>query len=166
MAEYKSGYKRKGNDDRFFTYLIISFAALVLVILSGIAIYRIINPVLSYEDFEPYTIQRYSQITEMSEDQYLVYYYGESCSHCKDIKQTVLNFTNENDAGVRVYLLESSTDDFSNNNVVHPVTGVAMTGTPSMITVRNGVIVDLNVGKDLVLDLMDKINDGTYNRLD
>ena len=166
MAQYKSGYKRKGNDDRFFTYLIVSIAAFFVLVLGGIGIYTIVNPALNYDDFKDVTIERYAEITQMPEDQYIVYYYGVECGHCIEIKQDVLNFANQNEANIKVYLLESSSDDFANNNITHPVTGRQMSGTPSMVTVVNGVVVDLNVGRDVVVDLIDKINEGSYSLID
>ncbi len=164
MAEYKKGFKKtKGNDDKFLTYVIVAFAAVILALLGGLAIYRIANPPLKYDDFPALT--SFEQITEMPEDEYIVYFYGVNCSHCITIKEDVLDFAHENDAGIKVYLLESSVPQ-DENDIVDPITSAPMNGTPAMITVVDGNIVDLNSGWTLVLDLIEKINEGSYGLID
>ncbi len=101
----------------------------------------------------------------MPEDQYIVYWYGLNCSHCNDIKQEVLEFADNNKAGIKVYLMDSSNATTGTNDIVDPDTGVAMTGTPSMIVVVDGVVVDVFVGSGDVPNLIDDINDGVYNRI-
>jgi thiol-disulfide isomerase/thioredoxin len=159
MAEYKSSKKKKGNDDKFLTYLILGFAGVLLTIIGGMIINSFINPTLDYDSFE--TLTSYQQIDSMPEDQYFVYFYGSNCGHCVEIKEQLLRFANENDAGMKVYFLESY-GATGYNTIVDPDSGDPMNGTPTLITVVNGNIVDLSVGKILIIDTIDNVNDGTY----
>ena len=159
MAEYKSSNKRKNKDDKFLTYLILGFAGVILAIIGGMIINSVINPTLDYDSFD--TLTNYQQINTMPEDQYFVYFYGTNCGHCVEIKEQVLQFANENDAGMKVYFLESYGAQ-GYNNIVDPDTGSPMNGTPTLITVVNGNILDLSIGKYEITDTIDDVNDGTY----
>lgn len=164
MAEYKQGYKRKNNNQKWVNYSIyglIGAAVIAILVLIGNAI---LNPALQYEDFADVTIDTMDEITVQEEDSYLVYYYGEDCGYCKTIKKQVLEFADENDNNIKVYLIESA-EDKDPTVIVHPTTSVPMTGTPSMVTVKNGVVVDINAGPDLILDLIEQVNEGTYGHL-
>ncbi len=159
MAEYKSSKKRKGNDDKFLTYLILGFAGVVLAIIGAIVINSLINPPLNYDSFEELT--SYQQIDSMPEEQYFVYFYGSNCGHCVEIKEQVLRFANNNDLGMKVYFLESYGAQ-GYNTIVDPDSGSPMNGTPTLITVVDGNIVDLSVGKILIVETIDAVDDGTY----
>ncbi len=162
MAQYKSSFEKNKKGDKFVTYVVVGFAAVVMLLVGGIILGNILNPSLSYDDYNHLT--NYNQITTMPEEEYIVYYYGINCSHCKTIKEDVLRFANSNDAGVKVYLMESS-EASGYNNIVHPTTGSPMNGTPAMVVVIDGVVADLVSGSISIPELMDSINDGTYGLL-
>jgi len=158
MATYKSGYKRS-NNDRFLTYVIVGFGGLIVALVIGLIVYNILHVVYTYDDFEKIT--SFYTITTQDEDEYLVYYYGENCSHCIDIKERVLNFAHDNDAGIKVYLLDAATATGTTLVIQDPTTGATMDGTPSLISVKNGVIVQMSPGDVNVLNTMEEINEGT-----
>lgn len=158
-----STYKRKGNDDRFFTYLLVGFGGVIVALIIGLLVYNIINREYDYDEFQ--RIGSFQAVNDMEEDQYLVYFYGEYCNHCQDIKQQVLKFANKNDAEITVYLMESGSTT-GINNIVSPITDKPMNGTPSMIVVIDGIIVDIAVGADDIPTLLNDIDEGTYELIE
>ena len=158
-----AGKSRRNNNDRFVTYMLVGFAVVIVGLVAGLLISNALKVTYEYDSFDYVT--SYGDVTNMPEDQYIVYWYGLNCSHCNDIKQEVLEFADNNKAGIKVYLMDSSNATTGTNDIVDPDTGVAMTGTPSMIVVVDGVVVDVFVGSGDVPNLIDDINDGVYNRI-
>lgn len=141
--------------------LIVFVLSLFIMILTGC------ENELDYDYFADDYIIGMDNIIEQSDSQYLVYYYGANCSHCKTIKELVLNFALENDADIHVYFLISASDTDSDiindpSYITDPITGNPMTGTPTVITVVNRRIVDLSVGPTVITDLLEKIEEGSY----
>ncbi len=155
MATYKNGHK-KGSNDKFLSYVLIGFAITFFVILVSLVIYNSFNKTLDYDSFS--TIDNYSDIQQMDEDVYLVYWYSETCTACTTIKAEVLAFADSNEVDMKVYFMDAGTA--SGTNYIPQ-----MTGTPSLITIINGAIVDLNVGNIEIPQTFDEINDGTYSTI-
>ena len=152
MAEYKSGFKRQPND-RFISYILIGFAATFFVIIVSVIMFNLLSKDLEYSNFD--RIPDYSLITNMPEDEYLVYFYSDDCYYCKEIKFQVLEFADNNNAGIKVYLL-----DAGNVTGYNSVSG--MDGTPTVLMVVNGQLVDLVGGSTQIISVFDEINGGTY----
>ena len=152
MATYKNGHKRNKND-KFLSYVLIGFAITFFVILISMVLFNSFNTTLDYDSFD--TVDDYYEIQTMDEDKYLVYWYTETCPACIAIKQQVLDFADSNEAGIKVYFMDASVT--TGTNYIPQ-----MTGTPSLLTIVNGVIVDLNIGSDLIPATFDSINLGTY----
>lgn len=163
MATYKSKRKRS-NNDRFLTYVIVGFGAVIVSLVLGLIIYNIFNEELTYDDFDH--VSSFYSITTQQEDAYLVYYYSESCGYCTQIKQRVLNFSESNNANIKVYFLDARTATGNTLVISDPTSGETMDGTPSLITVVNGEVVHMAPGYINVLETFDKINEGTYTYLD
>ena len=175
MAKYKSGYKRKGNNEKLVTYLLYGFIGLFVIILGGLGIFRLVNPVLGYSNFNDEHLQNFSEVVLQEEEEYFVYFYGVNCGYCTDIKEEVLTFAQENSTGIKVYFIESSDPDdyiqITNPTtgqpqnvapITDPITGRNMSGTPTFVTVVDGRVVDLTVGPNAITDLLDQVNEGTY----
>ncbi len=159
IVAQKSFANPKG--DRFLTTVVIGFAAVIVSLVVGLVIYNIFNVEYSYDEFDHIT--SFYAIDAMPEDTYLVYFYSEYCSHCNDIKQDVLKFAAKNDQNIKIYFLDSSYATGTDRIVMDPVTDADLSGTPTIVTVVNGVITHVNPGSDVVLDVLDAINDGTYD---
>jgi len=152
MAESKKKYKKK-SEDKFISYILIGFSVAFFVIILSVVLFNLISNPLDYGSFD--SIEDGALITTQSESEYLVYYYTEDCFYCKEIKQQVLEFANENNEGVKVYFM-----DGVNVNGSLYVNG--LTGTPAFITIVNGQIVDLVGGAVDIPAAFDEINDGSY----
>lgn len=153
MAKYRNGHKKQKND-KFLSYILIGFAITFLVVLTSMILFNYFDTTIDYDSFD--TVDDYSQIAYQDEDRYLVYWYTETCPACITIKQEVLDFADSNVEGIKVYFMDA-TKTTGTNNIAQ------MTGTPSMLTVVNGVIVDLNSGSISIPETFDDINDGTYS---
>ena len=160
MATYKSGYKRKGND-KFITYLLVGFAVIILSLVIGLIVNNIVNPELDYDSFDQVT--NFQQIHQQDEDEYFVYWYSESCYYCTQIKNQVMGFADSNNADVKVYMMDAANTDGYKQFVIDPATGEPLGGTPAMIAVRNGEIVDIAPGYIEIPNLIDDVNDGSYD---
>jgi thiol-disulfide isomerase/thioredoxin len=184
MAKYKSGFKRKNTNEKTFTYALIGFVSVFIIVILALVINGIANPTLGYNDFNNVHLQNFADVTTQEEDTYFVYFYGINCGYCSDIKEEVLGFADNNEAGIKVYLIESSdpTDYVDRVNpltqevivnpntgepyqaapITDPITGAQVTGTPTMITIVNGNVVDVNVGPNTITDLVGLVNEGAY----
>jgi|LGVF01.2.fsa_nt_gb thiol-disulfide isomerase/thioredoxin len=152
MAEYKSGFKRHSND-RFMSYVFIGFAVAFFIIIISVILFNMLSTELEYTSFD--RIEDYSDITNMNENEYLIYFYSEECYYCKEIKYDVLEFADENNEGIKVYFLDAGNVTGYNN-----ISG--MDGTPSILMVVNGQLVDLVGGSTQILSVFEQINSGTY----
>jgi len=155
MATYKNGHKKQSND-KFLSYALIGFAITFFVILISLVIFNAFDKTLAYDSFD--TVDNYSYIQTQEEDQYLVYWYSESCPACSAIKDEVLEFSDSNEAGIKVYFMDAA--NASGTNYI-----TQMTGTPSMIVVVDGIIVDLALGNTQIPELFNAINNGTYSNI-
>ena len=152
MADYKRGFKRQSND-RFTSYVFIGFAIAFFIVIISIILFNLLNKDLTYDSFDH--IEDYSQITTMPEDEYLVYWYSEECYYCKQVKPDILEFANDNNENIKVYFLDAANASGYNN-----IPG--MDGTPSILFISDGNIVDLVGGSTQILALLEQINADTY----
>lgn len=121
-----------------------------------LALLESVDVILEYDSFN--TIDDYAYIQTQEEDQYLVYWYSETCYHCTIIKTDILEFAYANEAGIKVYFMDAATTIGTNY-----IAGLV--GTPSMIIVVDGIIVDLVAGSVSVPELLEAINNGTYSNI-
>lgn len=163
MSKFSKSFSAKKGQDKFLTILIAGFAVVFVGIIATLLIVNIVNPPITYNSFDK--ANSYTEFTQMEEDEYLVYWYGDNCSHCIEIKEDILAFANDNNRGIKMYFAESSETDGNWQIIIDPDDFSPITGTPSLITVKNGIIVDIAKGKVEVLATLDAINNNTFNDL-
>lgn len=151
MTNYKKKYKRNSGD-RFLTYALMGFAIAFFVIVLSLVLFNTFNKTLDYDDFDKLTSQ--AGVVTQEEDRYLVYYYSESCEYCKLIKSKVLNFADSNNANIKVYLWDAA--EIGGTSIP------TIEGTPAMLMIVNGQIVDIINGSVDIPATFDAINAGTY----
>lgn len=120
---------------------------------------------LDYDDFKGNHLPSWQYVLDREEDQYLVYYYGVNCSHCKTIKSEILAFASENDAGLKVYFIDSadvSIEDYAQYPIVDPMTGEEVPGTPTIMVIKDGKVEAMEVGPTIIKDLLKQIEEGSY----
>jgi thiol-disulfide isomerase/thioredoxin len=103
-----------------------------------------------YIDFSDLHITVVSDQLSMPEVDYYVYYYGDSCSHCLDLKPTLLP------------IVESLTEDtfyFVRVFTIHDVAaGAGVTKTPTLIHVVDGVVVDIYEGNTAIISVLNTLS--------
>lgn len=97
-----------------------------------------------YTDFADLHISETGQQLSMPEDEYYIYYYGSSCTHCKTIKYEALNIIANLKTDIVYFVVADSLQDIPE--------GVNVTQTPSLVKVSNGVAVELYTTADEVLN--------------
>ena len=96
MATTKKKQKKQGND-KFILYVIIGYAIAFFTILISLIIYNSLD-----DTFEN------SPLLNKPEEQYLVYLYSDNCSYCLLIKDEVAAFSDYNNAGIKLYYLNTT----------------------------------------------------------
>lgn len=148
------------QSSKFGMTLLIGFGS-IFVILIGLLIGLEVTTKTEYDDFEH--IDSYQRILDQDEEEYIVYWYGENCSHCAAIKDQVISFANKNDEKIKVYFINSAVAS-GVPNLQHPTNeSISMQGTPTMIVVKNGAVADMVVGSEDIPNLITLINAGKYN---
>lgn len=145
MATYKNGHKREKND-KFLSYILVGFAITFFVILISIVLYNSLNEKLDV-----------SNMLDMKEEQYVVYFYSDICSYCIEIKDEVAAFRESNSADITLYYLNSA--NISNAEYQYLYDTYDVSGTPTLLTIVNGAVVSIT---NDVTDVFDQINNGVY----
>ena len=150
-------------QDNFIRNILLGFGGVIVALAIALFAVEVNSP--QYDDFDHLT--SFQAIDRQAEDQYLVYYYSETCGYCSEIKDTVLKFAKNNKADLKVYIIEAGPAISGVNNIVNPNDpNDLMDGTPSLVTVVDGRIVDLNSGATDIPNVLELINEGTYTYID
>ena len=104
-----------------------------------------------------------NNLSEVKEDEYLVYYYAVSCVHCANFKSTLKEYLDKEDAlNIYAYNLDNDGLHESAKEVAEKF-GIAVEGTPTLAYVKDGVLVDVVVG---VQELDEIFVKGSYEKYD
>lgn len=150
MATYKNGHKKISND-KFISNILIGFA---------VSFFVLVVAILLFKAFDNSIELNVSNLTEMKEDQYVVYFYSDTCSACIAIRDEVAAFKAGNNADIKLYYLDSANVSQNDYSYLNSTFGIG--GTPAMLTIVNGVVVDVNAGSLDITNIFDAINSGTY----
>lgn len=150
------------QGSKFGLTVLIGFGSVIVILIGVFLGLEMLK--LDYDDFDQIT--SYQRILDQEEDQYIVYWYGSSCSHCALIKDQVLEFADDNNENIKVYMINSS-NATGVANLEHPDDpDIAMTGTPTMIIIKDGAVADMVIGSEDIPALMELINSGNYDVID
>lgn len=97
--------------------------------------------VLEYFMFS--ALNDYSEIL-IQDGSYMVYYYSETCGACASFKETMLTFADEDTSEYDFYLMHAPDLTGERSSVVLGDGG--LTGTPTLMIIENGVIVEYYLG--------------------
>ena len=105
----------------------------------------------------------WSEIFKQKEDQYLVFFYSETCQHCHQIMEDVLAFS-ESEI-IEMYYLNTRNQDIK--IPINPATELTIgmsainelfiAGTPTIIEIKNGVVINNIPGKDECLTFLNML---------
>jgi len=114
-----------------------------------------INQDYEYVDFTEIKITSHSQAENMNDNKYIVYYYSATCSHCKEVKQDILEFASEyTDIDFFIFDVLDASDRSSIEEFL---------GTPSVLIFSGGELSDIYVGKTRVLDFISDYTDPVFD---
>lgn len=99
----------------------------------------------------------WKEMFEIEMPEYFIYFYSPTCSHCKEIKNEIINYALSRD---NFYFLK-----YSDDVIIAPETKstigaispdeVAILGTPSLIEIANGVLQSNIAGSKAILDFLE-----------
>lgn len=104
------------------------------------------SPGFDYSDFAQLLVSDPNMQLNVSDDPYYLYYFGETCYHCNNIKQLVLAkiLTLQED---QVYLVDVvSTESIMN--------GINVVKTPSLVKIENHQVISIYEGEESVLSVL------------
>lgn len=103
-----------------------------------------------YIDYSDQHITVVSDQLTMPENDYYVYYYGDNCSHCQELKPTLLPIV----AG-----LAEDTFYFVRVFTIHDVAeGAGVTKTPTLIHVVDGIVADIYEGNTAIIPVLSTLS--------
>ena len=99
------------------------------------------------------------------EEKYLIFFYSETCGHCKEIIEDVTLFAESNI--IKTYFLNISKNENKIERCSHDeieigidsVEDLKIVGTPTIVEVENGVTSANVVGKDSILSFLNEQKD-------
>lgn len=110
---------------------------------------------LDYLDFENRTIL-WGEVFSIDSDLYYVYIFSKTCSYCNEIKDDILDFADKNEY---FYFLEYVEEVVISNYVddtigINDINNLKILGTPSLLKIDNGILVDNVSGKSKIMNLL------------
>ena len=149
----------KQKQDTFLRNIVIGFGAIMVILVVGVLILNAVGPASDYSDFD--YIDSYQKISTQSEDAYFVYFYSEECGACNSIKKTMIEFSDDNELGLKVYMLDAYATSGDRSLITGPG-GVAMNSTPTLLLFDNGNMVEFIVNADNISDFVTSVENGSY----
>jgi len=169
MATYTKGFKKKTTEHTLLMTIVAIIAA-VLIIVGVVFIYDLATDSGSYEDFT--IIDAYDKVlTQKDANQvqlqnYLVYFYSDSCPNCVEIKREALKLADKiNGETTVIFFVNTSTvkeTTTGDKEILLDEINEASLKTPMVISVVDGVFYRSYIGSGNVLDLLTDVEAGTY----
>lgn len=127
--------------------LLSLFLLLILVTLSSC---EESIPELDYIDFVDHIKPTYVAMESIEDERYISYYYGATCGHCEDVKQSILGFFYNFDQ-MPFYILEVG--------AAQDVTILdEFLGTPTVFVMANGEVLESYIGVNQIYEFIEKYN--------
>lgn len=111
---------------------------------------------LDYSDFISYQIE-WKNVFFTAKSHYFVYVYSETCGHCEQIKQQVLNYVDS--GNIDTYLVHFTKDIPVKNDVGETIgstsiENVWILGTPTLLEIEDKVLITNVAGPSRILPLL------------
>lgn len=148
-----NSYKKKDN---FLRNVLIGFGVTIVALVVGVTLLNIYGPSNSYDDFDKVT--NYALIGQQTEDLYAVYFYSESCNACQQIKGRTMQFADNNELDMKVYMMDAATTGGDRSFI--SLGGQGLNSTPTMLIFKDGTLVNYYVGSDTIVDFYDDVENG------
>ncbi|MBN2540627.1 MAG: hypothetical protein JXB08_03780 [Bacilli bacterium] len=174
MATYKKGYKKQNTE----TVLLQVIIGIIVAVFGFVAIAFIYDAATQWKDYNYYTlITEYNGITEYKNgtdtalEDYVVYFYQDSCTNCSAIKTDALRIGNRLNADTETFFLANTTTMTDDTDYLTPfLDAVDLTdtefGTPALLVVVDGQVAGMYVGSTDVLAELNDLIDGNVEGFD
>ena len=111
--------------------------------------------VLDYDDVSDYHIN-WCDIFKQELKEYLVYIYSKKCSHCRAIKEDVINYALKMK---NVFFVEFSSDVVVSSDITKTIGAsriedLSILGTPTLIVIKDYIVKENIAGETLVLSFI------------
>ena len=168
MATYRKGFKKTTPEQRLLQ-VIVGIIITVFVIVAAAFIYDLAVGTRQYEDFTKLT--KYEKILtqvdaeEVQLQDYVVYFYSNTCLACESVKNTSLRLANRINKDSEIVFFANTdemTDTAAQKDLFLDSIFEPSLYTPTIVVIANGQFEEIVVGADEVVALLKLINAGTY----
>lgn len=104
------------------------------------------EPYPLFEDFAH--IYKWDEVLTQVDEEYIVYFYNESCDHCQSIEEQIFELGNRPDLGILYFV---------NMNGIEG-SDLLVDAVPTLVKIVDGVIVEEYIGSSDILDYIESIN--------
>lgn len=105
----------------------------------------------NYDEIKDHLIS-WNEVFKQNEDDYLVYFYSETCGHCKELKQEIISFYLK-DITLMYFVctdIEAKYGPRANLLGIDNITDFYIFGTPFLLRLTNHIVSSYYVGKEEV----------------
>lgn len=126
----------------------MKFAKSFLLILLALTLSSCHKAELDYTDFDEYMQDNYYLAETKENKRYILYYFSQNCSHCRDVKQEVLAFFQSYEL-TDFYILDISADSVRDVSRYDE-----FVGTPSLFFIADGEVIKEYVGNNEIREFL------------
>jgi hypothetical protein len=169
MATYAKGFKKQSGE-QILLKTIVGIIVTVVFIVLAVFVYDLLTVSASYDDYTKIT--KYNEVltqkdaTQTQLQDYLIYFYSDSCAACNEIKPDALKLVNDiNEDGNVVFFVDSAAITEAtpgDRDALLAAIDESSIRTPMVIAVVDGVFYRTYVGSTAVIELLDSVKLGTY----
>ena len=109
----------------------------------------------SYDEISQWEI-KWADIFNQCEEEYYVYFYSPTCSHCNLIKNTIIDYALEHEGMYFIHFNEDviTAIDIQNTIGASSVDDLAILGTPSLVEIKHHVVTNNMAGTTKILTFL------------
>lgn len=168
MAKYKKGYKKRTPEQTLLNIIVGMVLAVVLLVIVAF-VYDLATYSGSYDDFT--AVSNYENVIGYEneevtvDDDYLVYFYSDTCDACKEIKNDVLKLGEKiNKDSTRMLIANTSSMEDSETYFEQFKLDINETNpaTPMVVVVTDGEFEEVVIGSTSVVELLESVESGEY----
>jgi len=169
MATYAKGYKKQSGE-QILLKTIVGIIVTVVGIVLAVFLYDLLTVTTSYDDFTH--IEKYDLVLTQKDQanaqvqNYLIYFYSESCTACQSIKNDALETVGKiNEDGKVVYFVDSTKiteTTAGDRDAFLAAIDESSIRTPMLVAVVDGVFYRAYVGSTAVTEVLNQVDLGTY----
>ncbi len=168
MATYKKGFKKQ-NSEQVLLKVIVS---IILAVFALVVIVWVYDAATKWQDYDYYTqiaeydgIFDYTDADEVELEDYVVYFYSDSCVNCQEAKSDVLSLGRKINRGEeQFFLANSDVMSDADDNLEAFLDDISLTQmvTPLLIVVIDGEFFEVQTGTTAVINTLESIENGDY----